>query len=162
MMADPAYVIAGRDGRYIAASQGALALLGIDIDRLRDSQIDDYFNETTADAIRGLVRQRATPPDRWLGGVTHLRKADGTVVRVRYAAFPQASGELVTRLYPEPAKSERPVQLLDAWRRQERTLASLSPGSAARARAEAEADRLRVAYQRVVLARVHEGQEGSR
>jgi hypothetical protein len=57
---------------------------------------------------------------------------------------------------------ERDVgDVLQAWRRQERLLGRLTPGTAEHERVEAETGRLRTEYQRLVSARLEETSETS-
>lgn len=163
MSLDAAYLVADGNGAYIEGSQAALDLLGIDLDGLKARRVGDFSEAGARESVRELLSTWVSRPGTWLTGVTDLVRADGTSVRVRFAAIRRPNGELVTRFDPhsEEGEGSEPAigDVLEAWRRQERKLAELPPGSEQYVLAEAESEWLRTEYQRLVAARTDDTAE---
>ena len=134
----------------------ALELLGTDIDTLRMLRVGDLSKPNTPDS---LTRQLVASCDQigsWLTGTCELLRADGALVRVRFATLRLRSGDLVVRFEPlgdRAAYRKGPREMLQAWREQELALARTQAGTIEHRVAELEALWLAAEYQRLAIAR---------
>jgi PAS domain-containing protein len=140
-------------GRYTAANQTALELLGVSLSDLRASPPDRFAIAPTSPSVQAAFRAEwEANGSRPLVGTAGLKRADGSTIRVSYAIEPTRSG-FTARLWRVDGAPEAPPSVytvgdvLREWRAAELRLAELIAGTAEWARTLTEIELLRDRYQ---------------
>jgi PAS domain S-box-containing protein len=154
-------------GCFVDADEAALEILG----RPRDAVVGHHATEfmvqpPTAHEREALDAewQRAGSPD--VEGAASLRRADGSVVRVRFLITPRDGGGSTAIIEPlgqtvVTATTIRTVgDVLTQWRAAERRLEVVEPGSDEAATINAEVEALRARYHELVDGRRRGGRAG--
>jgi PAS domain S-box-containing protein len=144
-------------GFFVDADEAALAILGRGHDEVVGHHATEFMVQPpTAHEREALDAewQLAGSPD--VEGAASLRRADGSVVRVRFLITPRAEGGSTAIIEPleqtvVTATTIRTVgDVLTNWRAAERRLEVLDPGSDEADAINAEVEALRVLYHELV------------
>ena len=134
MTARPREILVGADFRVLSATEGALELLGLTLDELRQLPPGSLSLDEDRDAAVGFDEAwRAGGREPILGAGT-IRLAGDRLQRVRYLVTPLADGTYEVILEPTAESVSQPPRrytigaVLSAWRAAERQLAELSEG----------------------------------
>ena len=149
-------ILVGEDSRVLTASQGALDLLGLTLDELRQLPRGSLSLDEDRDAAVGFDEAwRAHGREPILGAGT-IRLPGGRLVRVRYLVTPQSDGTYEIILEPTAEPVSRPPRMytigdvLSAWRAAERQLAVLTETESEWSSVQDEIAYFRAEYQRLV------------
>jgi PAS domain-containing protein len=153
---EDAVIIVTAEGAYEDASPSALRLLGLSLEQLRASPPDRFQpsrpDPEESEAFRAEWEREGSPG---LGGVATIKRADGSLARVRFT-ITQADDGRYRALLREISESvsQRPRvytmgKVLSEWRAAERRLQSIPAGSSEYAAVKADVETLRADYQRL-------------
>jgi PAS domain S-box-containing protein len=133
-MTDRPRITINADGTYREANESALELLGVTLEELRTSSPGRFAVEPsdpeTDEAFREAWESSGRPD---IGGATSIKRADGTLVRIKFSIRPQDDGSFLALMdqMPDPVVGRTSVyttgDVLAAWRDAERRLETLTP-----------------------------------
>ena len=152
-MPDRPMIIVTADGQYADANPAALELLGVTLDELRSSPPNRFAGEPSdpdAEAAFREAWESSGRPD--VAGAGMVRRADGTLIRAKFAIRPMDDGYAVL-LTPVPDAPAEPSvvytvgDVLAAWRAAERRLETLTEDAPERHAILADITEFRERYQ---------------
>lgn len=156
MTARPRQIVVGADSRVLGASDGALELLGLTLDELRQLPPGSLSLDADREAAVGFDEAwRAHGREPILGAGT-IQLAGDRLLRVRYLVTPLPEGTYEIILEPTSEAVSQPPRrytigaVLSAWRAAERQLAALSEGEPEWKLVQDEIAHFRSEYQRLV------------
>ena len=128
----PTVLVADKFGRYVDATEDALALYGVTLEELRALEVGAFsgpYAELALTIWRRLARTGAPMPT----GESTVYRPDGSRIRVRYVRIeprPDETYEMQVVPSDVPATSDpppiadNPTKVLEAWRAAERDVAA--------------------------------------
>jgi len=159
-MADEARFVVTPDGVVEEADAGALELLGVTLEELRAAPRGAFNASGKTQAVDALRAAWAASGATAAIGETAVRRADGTIVPVRFVAGVRDDGKYLIGVRRLEGRSpthdlvfSSAGQALTAWRTAERRLEDLVPGGVEWERVQAEVALLRSEYRRLFEAR---------
>jgi PAS domain-containing protein len=144
-------------GAYLDADEGALSILGVTLDQLRESQPGAFpaqpLDPVAAEAFRAAweLGDRQT-----LAGSTTIRRPDGQNVPITFLIEPQPDTTLLAVIKSDFGAPSRPTaiytvaEVLRAWRDAERRLQEVLSDTPEWIELQARVAELREEYQRAV------------
>jgi hypothetical protein len=163
MTAKSGQILLSADARVLEASRGALKLLDMTLDELRQLPRGSLSLAEERAAARGFEEAWQDSGRRPIFGTGTIRLPVGRLQRVRYLVTPLADGTYEVILEPaaepvsDPPRTYTIGAVLSAWRAAERQLAALPEDDPEWARVQDEIEHLRSEYHR--LARAHQERE---
>lgn len=144
-------------GIYLDADEGALSILGVTLDQLRETQPGTFSAEPLDPAAAEAFREAWERGDRQtLAGSTTVKRPDGHQVPITFLIAPQPDTTLLAVVQTEVGAKSRPTaiytvaEVLSAWRDAERRLPEVLSDTPEWIELQARIADLRAEYQRVV------------
>jgi PAS domain S-box-containing protein len=157
---EPATIVVDSDGKFLEASPAALAILGVSLSELLDSEPGAFAvapRDVEGSAAFREIWEAEGRPD--ITGETTIMRPDGERRRVRFVITPRADGRLAAVIEPVATEDHGPAivytagQALAEWRAAERRLEAVPQDSPEWRLFQAQVESLRAQYHRLFDAR---------
>lgn len=144
-------------GAYLDADEGALSILGVTLDQLRDAEPGAFSAEPPDPVAAEAFRKAWERGDRQtLAGSATVKRPDGNQVPITFLIEPQPDATLLAVVKADLGAAPRPTaiytvaEVLRAWRDAERRLQEVLSDTPEWIELQRRVAELRAEYQRVV------------